>query len=101
MLLLFPDLGDVCTAPMCGKYDLLPFTCKFCKGATCSAHQQCEGHASPDAPTSPDDLPPEPPATRAAATWASPRTILHAKCEACARTLRWSVGTEYTVEAGG
>eukprot|EP00659_Diplonema_papillatum_P003744 gene3744-5831_t len=71
MLLLFPDLGDVCTAPMCGKYDLLPFTCKFCKGATCSAHQQCEGHAaSCDARGCHLGLP----------------AYLHAKCEACART---------------
>ena len=44
MSLLYPDMGDTCTAPMCGEFDWLSSKCKFCGDVTCGAHISPESH---------------------------------------------------------
>ena len=54
MSLLYPDLGNVCSAPGCGAYDLLPSKCALCAAVCCKDHvapdqHRCESLARADA----------------------------------------------------
>eukprot|EP01060_Flectonema_neradi_P041162 TRINITY_DN9667_c0_g1_i2.p1 TRINITY_DN9667_c0_g1~~TRINITY_DN9667_c0_g1_i2.p1 ORF type:complete len:358 (+),score=52.73 TRINITY_DN9667_c0_g1_i2:43-1074(+) len=44
MSLLYPDLGDTCTAPKCGKFDWLSSKCRLCGDVTCGDHISPESH---------------------------------------------------------